>query len=97
MATFGEIIKAARTAKGLSYRALGERMGLQHVVIYEMETGKRMPFRRPDRLQLLATELEVDLNILTVKSIEGRDLMPYLLLGGRPLVDALIEALPSVE
>ena len=89
MPSFGEIVKSARTEKGLSYRQLGKRMGLQHVVIFEIEIGKRLPFRRPERLRMLADELELELELLTVKSIEGRGLLPYLKLGGEMLVSEL--------
>lgn len=87
--TFGQVIKIARESKGISFREMGKRMGVQHVVIFEMETGKRMPFGDVERLQKLADELELDIETLTVKSIQGRNLMPLLKLAGKRLVSEL--------
>jgi|TARA_R110000824_G_scaffold36270_1_gene112896 transcriptional regulator with XRE-family HTH domain len=87
--TFGQIMKIAREAKGLSYRETGKRLNVQHVVVYEVETGKRLPFKRIDRLEAVARELELDIEVLALKSIEGRNMLPLLKLGGKRLVDAL--------
>ena len=90
-ATFGDVLRFARESRGLSYRVLARRLNVQHVVIYEMEIGKRLPFGSPERLKNLADELDIDLETLAVKAIEGRKLMPLLEVGGSKLLRALSE------
>ena len=41
--SLGEQIKAMRTLRGMTQEELGEAIGVSHVVISNLETGKVMP------------------------------------------------------
>jgi transcriptional regulator with XRE-family HTH domain len=91
--TFGETIREARVAMGISYRNMGKDLGVQHVVIFEVERGARMPFKRIDRLKAVSDRLSLNIEDLVVKSLVGRGLMPLLALGGDTLIRHLQDGL----
>tara|TARA_R110000787_G_scaffold103394_1_gene209999 strand:- start:2 stop:292 length:291 start_codon:yes stop_codon:yes gene_type:complete len=91
--TFGETIREARVAMGISYRNMGKDLGVQHVVIFEVERGARMPFKRIDRLKAVSDRLSLNIEDLVVKSLVGRGLMPLLALGGETLIRHLQDGL----
>lgn len=60
--TLGERISQLRMAKKQTLRALSRSLGVSHVFLRDIETGKRYPSR--DVLARLADELEVEIDEL---------------------------------
>jgi HTH-type transcriptional regulator, competence development regulator len=59
---FGERIRAIRTAKGLSQRALGERVGVSFTYVSKVENGKLDfgDYPSEDLIRRLAVALDAD-------------------------------------
>lgn len=57
--TFGQALRAARTAKGLGLRALARSLGVSHVYLSQVETGARSTLT-PERLAQVADALGLD-------------------------------------
>jgi transcriptional regulator with XRE-family HTH domain len=59
---FGDRIRAIRTAKGFSQRALGERVGVSFTYISKVENGKLYfgDYPSEDLIRRLATALDTD-------------------------------------
>lgn len=60
----GERIMLARRRAGLSQRAFGERLGISHAAVSDLETGKTKPDL--DNLAVVADALGVPLNQIVV-------------------------------
>jgi transcriptional regulator with XRE-family HTH domain len=61
--TFGQNLRAARKAKGLKMRDLGDLLGVSHVYVSHVESGKSRPMTE-ERLPALAKALGVKLATL---------------------------------
>ena len=59
---FGEKVRALRTAKGLSLRALGQRLGVSYAYISKVENGKLAfgDYPSEDLIRRLAAALDAD-------------------------------------
>ncbi len=60
----GKLIKARRKAKGLGLRELARRIGKSPAYLVSLEREDQSPGTSDDTLQSLATELELDSDIL---------------------------------
>ena len=67
--TFGEKVRAARTARGLSQRELAQMAGIAVRTVINYESGSRMPKSR-DSYMRLAEVLDVDLSSLMDENAE---------------------------
>ena len=68
----GDRLRAARTARGLSLRALAERLGVSPSLISQVETGRARP--SVSTLYAIANELDVSLDeLLFIDARAGAD------------------------
>ena len=56
---FGVFLKEKRQQNGLSLRVLGKQVGLSHIYIYNIESGKKAP-PNDDMIKRLANALKLD-------------------------------------
>ncbi len=72
----GQILKQARTEKGLSARELSDQIGVHHTTISMLERAQ-IEQPRPDKLSKLATALGLDsTDLLTLAGYHPSDKLP---------------------
>ena len=73
--TLGQMITEARSNSGLSYRELGNLIGISHTYVNQIEKGTRLP--SDEVLQSLAAALGLNIDVLRTKAFLER-LWPQL-------------------